>query len=120
MRGTSGGGPVPPGADWGTTATAARPLGLAAAEPVGVWERRVRWLVARSGLADAAVRLTITRGTAGEGLAPEGKARPTLLLTARRLPAPLAPRPRESVPVILLPFPRAPRPPWGGLHLGRH
>src|SRR5439155_506455 len=88
--------------------------------PARLWERRVRGLLARSGLTDAAVRLTVTRGTAGEGLAPEGRARPTLLLTARRLPAHLARRQREGVAVVLLPFPRDAGPPWGGLKLVGH
>jgi len=87
---------------------------------VSVWERRVHRLVARCGLADAAVRLTVTRGTAGEGLVPEGRARPTLLLTARRLPTHLGPRQAHGVPVALLPFPRDAGPPWGGLKLVGH
>src|SRR5439155_1498591 len=88
--------------------------------PARVWQRRVRGLVARSGLTDAAVRLTVTRGTAGEALAPERPTRPTLLLTVRRLPAYLARRQREGVPVVLLPFPRDAGPPWAGLKLVGH
>src|SRR5439155_14096245 len=117
---TYGGVPFSAAAHLRRLAAAARALGLPAPGPARGWERRVRGLVARSGLTDAAVRLTVTRGTAGEGLAPEGRARPTLLLTARRLPAHLARRQREGVPVVLLPFPRDAAPPGGSLKLGGH
>src|SRR5437870_4070923 len=101
-------------------AAAARVLGLPAPGPARVWERRARGLVARSGLTDAAVRLTVTRGTAGDALAPDHPSRSTLLLTARRLPTHLARRQREGVPVVLLPFPRDAGPPWGVLKLVGH
>jgi branched-subunit amino acid aminotransferase/4-amino-4-deoxychorismate lyase len=101
-------------------AAAARALGLPAPGPAETWAQRARLLVARSGLADAAVRLTITRGVAGEALAPAGRARPTLLLTARQLPAHLGQRQAHGVPIILLPFPRDAGPPWGGLKLVGH
>src|SRR5215470_10779742 len=51
-------------------AAAARVLGLPAPGPAATWERRARLLVARNGLSDAAIRLTITRGPAGDGLLP--------------------------------------------------
>ena len=117
---TYGGVPFATAAHLRRLAAAARALGLPAPGPVSVWERRVHRLVARCGLADAAVRLTVTRGTAGEGLVPEGRARPTLLLTARRLPTHLGPRQAHGVPVALLPFPRDAGPPWGGLKLVGH
>ncbi len=117
---TYGGVPFATAAHLRRLAAAARVLGLPAPGPARVWERRVRGLVARSGLTDAAVRLTVTRGTAGEALAPERPARPTLLLAVRRLPAHLARRQREGVSVILLPFPRDAGPPWGGLKLVGH
>ena len=117
---TYGGVPFATAAHTRRLAAAARALGLPAPGPARLWERRVRGLLARSGLTDAAVRLTVTRGTAGEGLAPEGRARPTMLLTARRLPAHLARRQREGVAVVLLPFPRDAGPPWGGLKLVGH
>jgi len=117
---TYGGVPFATAAHLRRLAAAARVLGLPAPGRIRLWERRVRGLVARSGLTDAAVRLTVTRGTAGEGLAPEGRARPTLLLTVRRLPAYLARRQHEGVPVVLLPFPRDAGPPWGGLKLVGH
>jgi len=117
---TYGGVPFATAAHLRRLAAAARVLGLPAPGPARVWQRRVRGLVARSGLTDAAVRLTVTRGTAGEALAPERPARPTLLLTVRRLPAYLARRQREGVPVVLLPFPRDAGPPWAGLKLVGH
>jgi branched-chain amino acid aminotransferase len=98
-------------------AAAARVLGLPGPGPAATWERRTRLLVARSGIRDAHVRLTLTRGTAGEALAPERRSRPTLLLTARRLPVHLGVRQERGVPVVLLPFPRAAGRPWGGLKL---
>src|SRR5205823_13291533 len=102
---TYGGVPFATAAHTRRLAVATRALGLPAPGPARLWERRVRGLLARSGLTDAAVRLTVTRGTAGEALAPEGRARPTLLLTVRRLPTHLARRQREGVPVVLLTFP---------------
>ena len=101
-------------------AAAARRLGLPPPGPPALWERRSRLLVARSGLPDAAVRLTLTRGAAGDTLVPEGRARPTLLLTARRLPKDLAARQRDGVRVVVLAFPRETAPPWGGLKLIGH
>lgn len=44
-----------------------------------------------NGLADAALRLTVTRGPAGRGLPPPNDARPTVLAAAAPLPAPPAP-----------------------------
>jgi len=117
---TYGGLPFATAAHLRRLAGAARALGLPAPGPARGWERRARLLVARAGLADAAVRLTVTRGVAGEGLAPERRARPTLLLSARQLPAHLEPRRREGIPVVLLPFPRDAGAPWGGLKLVGH
>ena len=76
--------------------------------------------MARNGLPDAAVRLTLTRGAAGDTLTPERRIRPTLLLTVRPLPIDLAARQRDGVRVIVLPFPRETAPPWGGLKLIGH
>src|SRR5439155_4859901 len=64
---TYGGVPFATAAHLRPLAAAARALGLPAPGAVSVWERRVHRLVARCGLADAAVRLTVTRGTAGRG-----------------------------------------------------
>lgn len=117
---TYGGRPFLVAAHVRRLAAAARILGLAAPGPPLRWERLTRTLVARCRLGDAAVRLTLTRGAAGEALAPKGPARPTVLLTARRLPAHLAERQTRGVPVVLLPFPRDAAGPWGGLKLLGH
>jgi len=117
---TYGGVPFATAAHLRRLASAARVLRLPAPGPAGQWERRARLLVARSGMSDAALRLTVTRGAAGEALAPESHARPTLLFTARRLPAHLGERQAHGVPAVLLPFPRDAGPPWGGWKLVGH
>ena len=101
-------------------AAAARRLGLPPPGPPALWERRSRLLVARNHLADAAVRLTLTRGAAGETLVPERRRPPTLLLTVRPLPDDLAARQRDGVRVVALTFPRDAAPAWGGLKLIGH
>ncbi len=50
-----------------------------------------RDLLGANGLAEAALRLTLTRGPGPRGLAPDPQASPTLLLTAAPLPPPGAP-----------------------------
>lgn len=47
--------------------------------------------VARNGVADGMVRLTITRGAAQSGLAPMGEALPTVIVTATARPPQVAP-----------------------------
>ena len=101
-------------------AAAARALGLRPPGTAAAWETRSRLLVARNHLGDAAVRLTITRGAAGDAPLPTVRAAPTVLLTARALPADLAVRREEGVAVVLLPFPRDAGPPWGNLKLVGH
>jgi len=101
-------------------AAAARRLGLPPPGPPALWERRSRLLVARNHLADAAVRLTLTRGAAGETLVPQRRRPPTLLLTMRPLPADLAARQRDGVGVVMLTFPRDAAPAWGWLKLIGH
>ena len=101
-------------------AAAARTLALPSPGPAAAWEHRTRLLVARARLPDAAVRLTLTRGPAGDALAPVGRARPTLLLVARPLPRDLSRRQARGVSVILLPFPRDATPPWAALKLVGH
>src|SRR5262249_4348912 len=101
-------------------AAAARRLGLPPPGPPALWERRSRLLVARNHLADAAVRLTLTRGAAGETLVPQRRRPPTLLLTMRPLPADLAARQRDGVGVVVLTFPRDAAPAWGWLKLIGH
>ncbi len=44
-----------------------------------------------AGLANAAARLTLTRGPASRGVLPAGEAHPTVLMTAGPLPAPASP-----------------------------
>ncbi len=101
-------------------AAAARVLRLPPPGPAAVWERRARQLAARNGLRDAAVRLTLTRGAAGEFLVPERTAPPTRLLTIRPLSPTLAEQQARGIGVVLLPFPRDAAAPWGGLKLVGH
>jgi branched-subunit amino acid aminotransferase/4-amino-4-deoxychorismate lyase len=99
---------------------AARRLELPAPGAAAMWDQRVRRLAARNGLADAAVRLTLTRGTAGDAVLPTRSGKPTLLLTTRPLPTDLARRQQRGIRATLLPFPRDGAPPWGGLKLVGH
>lgn len=101
-------------------AAAARVLRLPPPGPARVWTRRARLLLRRNALRDAIIRLTITRGAAGDSLVPERRTPPTQLLTIRRLPADLAAQQADGIAVILLPFPRDVAPPWGGLKLLGH
>jgi branched-subunit amino acid aminotransferase/4-amino-4-deoxychorismate lyase len=101
-------------------AAAARMLRLPPPAPASLWAQRARSLVARNGLRDATVRLTITRGAAGEFLVPARAAAPTRLLTVRHLPADLAAQQTNGIAAVLLPFPRDVAPPWGGLKLLGH
>jgi branched-subunit amino acid aminotransferase/4-amino-4-deoxychorismate lyase len=117
---TYGGTPFAVAAHVRRLAIAARVLGLSPPGTASVWEARSRLLLRRNRLADAAIRLTITRGPAGEPLLPERRARPTVLLTVRRLPADLARRKARGVTAVRLPFPRDAGPPWGGLKLVGH
>lgn len=101
-------------------AAAARRLGLASPGPATAWTVRSRLLVRKAGLADAALRLTITRGAAGEALLPERACPPTMLLLARPLPKDLDRRRARGIAAALLPFPRDASGPWGGLKLVGH
>jgi branched-subunit amino acid aminotransferase/4-amino-4-deoxychorismate lyase len=101
-------------------AAAARQLRLPSPGPAAPWTRRARRLVARNGLRDATIRLTITRGGAGDSLVPDRPAPPTQLLTVRRLPPDLAEQQAQGIAAVLLPFPRDVAPPWGGLKLLGH
>jgi D-amino acid aminotransferase len=85
-----------------------------------LWDARTRLLLRRNALADGAARLTITRGDAGSGPAPDRRARPTLLLTVRPLPANLATLQADGVAVTLLPFARDAGPSWGDVKLVGH
>jgi branched-subunit amino acid aminotransferase/4-amino-4-deoxychorismate lyase len=101
-------------------AAAARLLGLPPPGSVATWERRTRLLAGRNGLRNAAVRLTISRGDAGELPVPTRRARATVLLTTRPIPPDLPHRQTDGIAAVLLPFPRDAAPPWGGLKLIGH
>jgi len=64
-----------------------------------------RELLAARGLADAAVRVTISRGT-GEGLVAPARITPTVVATARPIPSELPAQRERGVSVLLLPFGR--------------
>jgi branched-subunit amino acid aminotransferase/4-amino-4-deoxychorismate lyase len=117
---TYGGRPFALRAHLRRLAGAARRLGLPPPGDVARWDRISRRLVAANRLPDAAVRLTITRGPAGDALWPARRARPTMLLTVRPLPPDLARRQTDGVTAVLLPFPRDAGPPWGALKLVGH
>jgi branched-subunit amino acid aminotransferase/4-amino-4-deoxychorismate lyase len=117
---TYGGVPFMVGAHLRRLAAAARALGLPAPGSALTWERRSRLLLARNGFSDAGVRLTITRGAAGMNLVPETRARPTVLLAARRLPPALDQHRRRGIAVVLLPFARDASPWWGALKTVGH
>ena len=117
---TYGGVPFAVAAHVRRLAAAARALELPGPGPAAAWEERTRRLVARAALPDAAVRLTITRGAAGDAPIPDRHARPTFLLAARPLPADLARRQARGVTAILLPFPRDASAGWGELKLIGH
>src|SRR5207253_6754252 len=101
-------------------AAAARVLGLRVPGDARTWERRTRALVTRCHLRDATVRLTITRGAAGDALVPARASRPTVLLAARRLPADLGRRQANGIAAIVLPFPRDAAAAWGNIKLVGH
>jgi D-alanine transaminase len=117
---TYGGRPFLVAAHLRRLAAAARTLRLPTPGTAALWEARTRRLVRANRLPDAAVRLTLTRGDAGDALLPARRARPTTLLTLRPLPPDLARRRERGVGVILLRFPRDAAPPWGGLKLVGH
>ncbi len=117
---TYGGHPFAVAAHLRRLAGAARLLRLPRPDPAAAWERRARTIVRRNGLGDATVRLTITRGAAGDSLVPDRPARMTQLLTVRRLPADLAQQQRHGIGVVLLPFPRDVAAPWAALKLLGH
>jgi D-amino acid aminotransferase len=101
-------------------AAAARRLELPAPGAAATWAARTRRLLRQNALADAAVRLTITRGPDGIGPVPVGRGTPTRLLTVRRLPSTLAAEQARGVAVTLLPFARNAGPNWGDVKLVGH
>jgi len=64
-----------------------------------------RAVLAARGLADGALRVTVSRGS-GEGLVPSRTLRPTLVVTAREVPSELPELRAQGVRVLLLPFGR--------------
>jgi D-amino acid aminotransferase len=101
-------------------AAASRRLALAPPGSPATWDARTRLLLRRNGLADGAARLTITRGAAGAGPAPDRRAPPTMLLTIRPLPPALDALQERGVAVVLLPFARDAGPGWGAVKLVGH
>jgi D-amino acid aminotransferase len=117
---TYGGVPFATAAHLRRLAASTRRLGFPSPGAPHVWDARARRLVARNGLADAAVRLTMTRGATGDALLPVRSGPPTLLLTVRPLPADLARQRQTGVACVLLPFPRDAAYPWGTMKLVGH
>jgi branched-subunit amino acid aminotransferase/4-amino-4-deoxychorismate lyase len=117
---TYGGRPFAVAAHIRRLTAAARMLRLPAPGPADVWERRARQLVARNGFIDATIRLTITRGDAGDALVPTRPARPTVLLTVRALAPNLAVMQADGIAAVLLPFGRDAQAPWAGLKTVGH
>jgi branched-chain amino acid aminotransferase len=62
-------------------------------------------LLARNRLAEAAVRITVTRGV-GEGLSPPARMKPTVLLAARPIPSDLPAQRRDGIALVTLGFGR--------------
>jgi branched-subunit amino acid aminotransferase/4-amino-4-deoxychorismate lyase len=117
---TYGGEPFATAAHLRRLAAAAKRLGFPSPGDPHVWHVRARRLVARNELADAAIRLTMTRGATGEGLHPTRSGRPTLLLTVRPIPTAVARQQADGIACVLLPFPRDAAFPWGTMKLIGH
>ena len=117
---TYGGRPFALAAHLARLAAGARRLELPLAGKPSTWDARTQLLLRRNALADGAARLTLTRGNAGIGPAPDGRTRPTLLLTVRPLPPMLGTLQARGVAVTLLPFARDAGPGWGALKLVGH
>jgi D-amino acid aminotransferase len=118
---TYGGVPFAVDAHLRRLAAACRVLRLPPPGDAATWTRRAVQLVRRNGMRDGTVRLTITRGLAGDGPMPTpGPVRPTLLLTARALPPDLAAQQADGIAAVLLPFPRDVGPWWAGVKLIGH
>jgi D-amino acid aminotransferase len=117
---TYGGVPFGTAAHLRRLAASARRLGFPPPGNPHAWHERARRLVARNALADAAVRITMTRGATGDALLPSRPGRPTLLLTVRPLPPDLARQQARGIACVLLPFPRDAAPPWGTMKLLGH
>ena len=81
---------------------------LTMAFPRRPWQQDIDTLLQRNGLrgADAWVRITLTRGAAAPGLLPRARMRPTVVISAGRLPSAIATAQRRGVRVSLFPFAR--------------
>jgi branched-subunit amino acid aminotransferase/4-amino-4-deoxychorismate lyase len=101
-------------------AASARRLGLPSPGDPRLWDTRARRLAALNGLAEAAIRLTMTRGATGDGLLPTRQGPPTLLLTVRPIPADVPRQQEGGIACALLPFPRDAAFPWGTMKLLGH
>jgi branched-subunit amino acid aminotransferase/4-amino-4-deoxychorismate lyase len=117
---TYGGRPFAVAAHVRRLAAAARFLRLPPPRPADPWERRTRELIRRNGLADATIRLTITRGAAGDTLVPSRPAPPTVMLTLRPFPTDLDVLQERGIAAVLLPFGRDAAAPWAGLKTVGH
>jgi len=86
--------------------TSAAFLGIAV--PRRPWQRDIVTLIERNRLAtaDAAVRITVTRGLAAPGLVPPRRVRPTLIVTTLKVDPSVAVAQRNGVGVVRLPFAR--------------
>lgn len=91
---------------WARMAGGAQRMGFRIPGDAALWSNIAATLVRRNGLtsAGAAVRFTVTRGPAGETLAPPRGAQPMLLATARALDPRLPRFRRRGVAVSILPF----------------
>jgi branched-subunit amino acid aminotransferase/4-amino-4-deoxychorismate lyase len=83
----------------------ARMLAIPAPGTTSYWAQAIGRVLAANGIANAAVRLTVTRGTAA-GLDPPAHPRPTVLVHARGLDPALPAAQTSGVNVCLLPFGR--------------
>lgn len=118
---TYGGVPFAVDAHLRRLTAACRVLRLPPPGDAATWARRAGTLIRRNGMTDGTVRLTITRGLAGDGPMPTpGPVRPTRLLTARALPPDLAGQQARGIAAVLLPFPRDVGPWWAGVKLIGH
>lgn len=84
----------------------ARALGFSVPSPTGGWRSVVRGLLGRNGRVrvDAAIRITVTRGSGGEGLLPPRRPRPTILATIRELDPRIPLLRRRGAEVVTVPF----------------
>jgi branched-subunit amino acid aminotransferase/4-amino-4-deoxychorismate lyase len=83
----------------------ARALGIPLPGDTRYWSRALSELLAVHRLSEAAVRITVTRGT-DAGLAPSPRPQPTVLVQLRRLAPGLAAAQRDGLSACLLPFDR--------------